>query len=65
MEVILARHGEPLVAESRSAPVDPALSARGIWQARRLGECFACEPHAMRSRAVGPDGEGFEPVGCE
>jgi broad specificity phosphatase PhoE len=43
MEVILARHGEPVVASSDDAPVDPELTARGRWQAERLGHWLACE----------------------
>ena len=44
MQVILARHGEPVVATSDDAPVDPHLSERGQWQAGRLGAWLACEP---------------------
>lgn len=44
MEIILARHGEPVVEERHDAPVNPQLSLRGQWQAQRLGDWLACEP---------------------
>lgn len=44
MEIILARHGEPVVEERHDAPADPGLTRRGAWQARRLGDWLACEP---------------------
>lgn len=44
MEVILIRHGEPVVAESQHEPVDPELSPLGDWQAERVSRWLACEP---------------------
>ena len=44
MEIILARHGEPVVAHSDEGPVNPELTERGHWQAERLGAWLACEP---------------------
>ena len=43
MEILLVRHGEPLVTISESGPADPALTERGHWQARCLGEWLAHE----------------------
>jgi probable phosphoglycerate mutase len=43
VEVVLVRHGEPVIAQSEDAPVDPELTERGLWQAERLGDWLACE----------------------
>ena len=44
MELILIRHGEPVVAQRDDAPVDPELTTRGRWQAERVAEWLAVEP---------------------
>ncbi len=43
MEILLVRHGEPVIAKSDHAPVDPELTSRGQWQAECLGDWLACE----------------------
>lgn len=44
MELILIRHGEPVIVETQGEPADPELSELGRWQAERVSDWLACEP---------------------
>jgi hypothetical protein len=68
MEVILARHGEPVVASSDDAPVDPDfdeirihVDVDGRGQVLSVNEVGHFD--ASRERRIGPEGEGFGSAG--
>ena len=44
MEVVLVRHGRPLIERRRSGIADPGLDPYGEWQAERVSEWLAHEP---------------------
>ena len=44
MEVVLVRHGRPLIERRRSGIADPRLDPYGEWQAERVSQWLAHEP---------------------
>jgi len=61
MEIVLVRHGRPMIERRRTGIADPGLDPYGEWQAERVSEWLAHEP--IDAIVTSPKARAIETVG--